>query len=135
VDEIDIAPQQAERFGDILGADVVAEFTARMAEVGQRLAGGTIWHVNSTGEGGGVAEMLQSIGGIQDQIEPGVSGLLVEPDDLAGFGEAVTGLFRDRDTAVSLGDAAQARVRAEYLAPRYLDRYFRLLLEVVPDRA
>jgi trehalose synthase len=67
------------------------------------------------------------VGGIQDQIEPDVSGLLVEPDDLAQFGAAVTSLLRDPETARALGRAARARVCGEYLAPRHLDRYFQLV--------
>lgn len=75
------------------------------------------------------------VGGIQDQIEPDVSGLLVEPADLTGFGTAVTALLEDRHAAASLGAAAQARVRKEYLAPRYLDRYLRLLLQLPVNRS
>jgi trehalose synthase len=71
------------------------------------------------------------VGGIQDQIEPGVSGVLVESTDLAELGAAMTDLLRDREAARALGRAARARVCAEYLAPRHLDRYFRLLVDVL----
>ena len=74
------------------------------------------------------------VGGIQDQIEPGVSGQLVEPDDLEEFGAAITELLRGRDTAESLGRAARARVCEEYLAPQHLDRYFRMLLDVMNEQ-
>lgn len=71
------------------------------------------------------------VGGIQDQIEPEVSGVLIEPSDLAGLGAAVTTLLEDEETATALGQAARARVCEEYLAPRHLERQFRLLLDVV----
>jgi trehalose synthase len=67
------------------------------------------------------------VGGIQDQIEPDISGLLVEPDDLAQFGARIDTLLRAPDTAAALGRAARERVCGEYLAPRHLDRYFRLV--------
>lgn len=70
------------------------------------------------------------VGGIQDQIEPDVSGVLVDPSDLERFGAAVTTLLRDPGTATAMGAAARARVAQEYLAPRYLDRSFRLLLDL-----
>ncbi len=71
------------------------------------------------------------VGGIQDQIESDVSGVLVEPDDLAQFGARVTTLLTDTDAAASIGSAARTRVCREYLAPRYLDRSFRLLLDLM----
>jgi trehalose synthase len=67
------------------------------------------------------------VGGIQDQIEDGVSGLLVEPDDDAEFGTAVTKLLRDNELARAVGDAGHARVGDEYLAPRFLCRYLQLV--------
>jgi trehalose synthase len=70
------------------------------------------------------------VGGIQDQIEPDVSGVLVEPSNLAQFGAAITSLLDDPDTAASMGTAARARVCQEYLAPRYLARSFRLIVDL-----
>jgi trehalose synthase len=67
------------------------------------------------------------VGGIQDQIEHGASGVLVEPTDLRGFNAAVRALLAEPETAAALGRAARERVCTEYLAPHHLDRYFRLL--------
>jgi trehalose synthase len=75
------------------------------------------------------------VGGIQDQIEPGVSSVLVDPDDLAGFGVALAALLRDRQSAEALGRAARDRVCAEYLALHHLDRFFALIGSVARDRA
>jgi trehalose synthase len=67
------------------------------------------------------------IGGIQDQIVDGESGLLVDdPNDLAAFGDAVTSLLRDGDRAAAMGKAARERVRAEFLGPRHLLQYVEL---------
>lgn len=67
------------------------------------------------------------VGGIQDQIEHGVSGRLVAPDDLPAFAASVASLLGAPDRAAALGRAARARVCAEYLAPHYLERHFRLV--------
>jgi trehalose synthase len=71
------------------------------------------------------------VGGIQDQIENGVSGVLIDSaDDLAGLGRAVTGLIEDPGVAEKLGQAAHASVRDNFLAPCYLARFLELALAV-----
>jgi trehalose synthase len=61
------------------------------------------------------------VGGIQDQIEDGRSGVLIDdPRDLRAFGEAVTQLLADPGRADRLGEAARVRVRKQFLAPRLL---------------
>ncbi|MFP5298203.1 MAG: glycosyltransferase [Actinomycetota bacterium] len=68
------------------------------------------------------------IGGIQDQIEDGVSGVLIDdPSDLAAYGKAVAGLLNDPEKAEQIGRAAQARVRDEFLGPRHLMQYMELI--------
>jgi len=47
------------------------------------------------------------VGGIQDQIEPDVSGVLIEPTELQQFGAAIATLLDDPDTAASIGSAGQ----------------------------
>jgi trehalose synthase len=71
------------------------------------------------------------VGGIQDQIVDGESGLLVDAEDLAACGDAVHSLLRDRDRAHRLGTAAHARVYEEYLAPKNLERTMGLIERLV----
>ena len=52
------------------------------------------------------------VGGIQDQIEDGRTGCLVEPRDLRGFGERVSALLQDPHAAERMGEAAQANTYA-----------------------
>jgi trehalose synthase len=67
------------------------------------------------------------IGGIQDQIEDGVSGVLVDdPADLRAVGAAIEGLLADPDGAARMGAAAHERVRREYLGSRHLVQYMKL---------
>jgi trehalose synthase len=68
------------------------------------------------------------VGGIQDQIEHGRSGLLVDdPHDPAEFGVAVAGLLADAPARARLGAAAHERVTDHYLASEHLTRYLDLM--------
>ena len=77
--------------------------------------------------------VASAVGGIQDQIEDGVTGLLVEPHDLAAFGERVSGLLADPHAAERIGVAARDRVRELFLGPRHLGQYVDLLERVLRD--
>jgi trehalose synthase len=61
-----------------------------------------------------------AVGGILEQIENGVHGLLVDPTDFAAFGGAVRELLSDPDRAAALGQAAHERARDRFLPPDYL---------------
>jgi trehalose synthase len=68
------------------------------------------------------------IGGIQDQIVDGESGVLLDdPKDLAAYGAAVRDLLQDPERAEKMGRAAQERVRDEFLAIRSLLQYLALI--------
>jgi trehalose synthase len=72
------------------------------------------------------------IGGIQDQVEDGVTGLLLDdPLDLATFGELVCSLMLDPVRARRMGEAAQRRVREQFLGTRHLLQYVDLLGRLV----
>jgi trehalose synthase len=61
------------------------------------------------------------VGGIQDQIVDGDSGVLLDdPRDLAAFGAAVTGLLTDPRRGARLGERARERVRNCFLSVRSL---------------
>ncbi len=68
-----------------------------------------------------------NVGGITDQIEDGKSGVLVEPEDLAAFGHAVTALVNDRDRSARMGAAARGRILELFLGPRHLMQQGRLI--------
>src|SRR5450631_1657220 len=53
------------------------------------------------------------LGGIQDQIEHGVSGVLLDdPLDLQAFGSAVNALLNDPGAATAMGSSAAQTVRS-----------------------
>ena len=113
-----------------------AEENAIMVNALQRRA--TIVVQKSLAEGFGltVAEAMwkgrpvvaSRIGGIQDQIEDGVTGLLVnDPHDLAAYGGAVNRLLEDPQRAEAMGEAARRRVAEHFLGPVHLKRYLDLI--------
>jgi trehalose synthase len=62
------------------------------------------------------------VGGIQDQIVHGRSGVLVDdPADLPSFGRALAELLADRPRARRMGRAARARVHDRYLPVRQFE--------------
>jgi trehalose synthase len=71
--------------------------------------------------------VASAVGGIVDQIQDGIDGLLVhDPTDLEAFGAAVESLLRDREDAATLADNAKQRVTDEFLGDRHLEQYVRL---------
>jgi trehalose synthase len=68
--------------------------------------------------------VASAVGGIVDQIEDRVHGLLVDdPADLGSFGAAVESLLRDREEAGRLAQNARQRVIDEFLGDRHLEEY------------
>jgi trehalose synthase len=72
--------------------------------------------------------VASGVGGIQDQIVHGESGLLIDdPRDLDTFGSYVLGLLTDPARADRIGAAARQRVREHFLGPYSLGRFFDLI--------
>jgi trehalose synthase len=71
----------------------------------------------------GRAVVATRVGGIQDQIVHGESGLLLDdPEDLAALGRAVAALLADPSQAARLGAAAHERVCENYLPVHHFAR-------------
>ena len=74
------------------------------------------------------------VGGIQDQIVDGESGVLIDdPQDLSGLADAIDGLLDDPPRAGQIGAAAHERVRESFLVPRHLLQYMRLIKRMLAD--
>jgi trehalose synthase len=68
--------------------------------------------------------VASAVGGIQDQIENAVSGILLpDPYDHGTFGEQVSKLLHDEELSSRLGAAAHARVQDRFLGDRHLIQY------------
>ena len=71
--------------------------------------------------------VASAIGGIRDQIEHGVSGLLLDdPTDGAELATALASLLGDPGRRATMGAAARERVRELFLADRHLIQYVQL---------
>lgn len=76
--------------------------------------------------------VASAVGGIQDQVVDGESGLLLpDPTDLGGFADLVAGLLADDELAQRLGVSAHERVRDQYLGDRHLIQYAELFAELL----
>jgi trehalose synthase len=72
------------------------------------------------------------IGGIQDQIVHGETGVLLDdPRDLAAYGAAVADLVADRERAEQMGARARERVREHFISVRSLLDYLELVRKVL----
>jgi trehalose synthase len=68
--------------------------------------------------------LASAVGGIQDQIVHGQSGLLLDdPQDLDTFATLLADMLMDEEYARMLGTGAKARVRDLYLGDRHLTQY------------
>jgi trehalose synthase len=75
--------------------------------------------------------VASNVGGIQDQITDGETGVLVEPGDLQGFAAAARGLLDDAERAGRIGEAAREQVRHAFLGPRHLTQYVELFVALL----
>jgi trehalose synthase len=72
------------------------------------------------------------VGGIQDQVVDGESGLLIDdPHDLVAFGRAIRSLLDDPERAARLGRAARQRVFDRFLGIGRLTEYVELVASLV----
>jgi trehalose synthase len=72
------------------------------------------------------------VGGIQDQIVHGESGILIDdPSDLGQFGAAINGLIEVPEEAARMGEAARERIRSHFLGTRHLIQYMQLLAALI----
>jgi len=155
---VDDDPEQPEVLADVQAARenidrkirdriVVAEIpmsdleeNALIVNALQRRAGVVVQKSIAEGFGLTVAEAMwksrpvvaSRVGGIEDQIEDGDSGVLIDdPKDLPAFGSAIVALLADPERATRLGRQARLRVMSEFLAPRYLVQQAELISSLV----
>src|SRR5262249_24868872 len=79
--------------------------------------------------------VASAVGGIQDQIEDGVSGILIQdPSDLAAVASAVDGLLEDQMRSSQMGQAARQGVLDHFLGTRSLTQYLDLIQGLLARR-
>lgn len=70
------------------------------------------------------------VGGADEMVVEGVTGLLVEPSDAAALARALGALLTDAPRRAAMGDAARRRAEAEFTLDGMLGRYEALYIEV-----
>lgn len=84
----------------------------------------------------GRAVVASKVGGIQDQIEDGSSGLLLDdPRDLTAYGRALVRVLTTAGMADALGRRARQRVIERFLGVRHLLQYADIIERLDRDRA
>jgi trehalose synthase len=78
--EVPVPRRPAAKLEPVLGAERYARLLAAAARFRGRLEGRTIWTVNSTATGGGVAEMLHALAGYVIDLEIPVRWLVITGD-------------------------------------------------------
>jgi len=123
--EVPLETRLRDGFADIASAADVERYERFVGAVGDRLDGRRLWHVNSTAEGGGVAEVLRSVLGYLKHDGLDVRWLVMEGD--AGFFD-ITKRIHNRLHG-ELGDGgALGELEAEHYA-----RVTEANLEVIRD--
>ena len=78
--------------------------------------------------------VASAVGGINDQVEHGTSGLLLDdPRDLGAMAGAIDSLLRDPVQAARLGRGAHLRVLDRFLADRHLIQYAELFAQLAGE--
>lgn len=76
--------------------------------------------------------LASAVGGIVDQVEDGVSGILLhDPTDLHRFAVLAAELFADPERRARIGAAARERVLRRFLGDRHLMQYGELFTSLV----
>jgi trehalose synthase len=80
------------------------------------------------------AVVASAVGGHREQIEHGVTGLLIpDPRDLGAAGAAIAELLADPARARRLGTAARQTVHDHFLPDRHLEQWLALLTSMSPS--
>jgi trehalose synthase len=80
--------------------------------------------------------VASAVGGIQDQLQDGVAGFLIDdPHDLGQFGDRTLRLLDDPDLAAQMGARGREVVRTRFLANRHALQYIRLFASMIGERA
>jgi trehalose synthase len=78
--EVRVPHRPLARLEPIIGADRYARLTDAAAQFAKQLSGRTVWTVNSTASGGGVAEMLHGLVGYVEDLDIPVRWLVISGD-------------------------------------------------------
>jgi trehalose synthase len=78
--EVNVPPRQVTRLESVIGSARSADLLLAAARFKERMGGRTVWNVNSTAVGGGVAEMLQCLVGYVEDLAIDIRWLVIGGD-------------------------------------------------------
>lgn len=81
----------------------------------------------------GTAVVASRIGGMEESVVHGVTGLLVPPGDVDALAEALLTILGDRSLAERFGTAGRDRARAHFSIDRLIDRFEALYQELLSE--
>lgn len=82
----------------------------------------------------GKAIVATDVGGNQEIVKEGKTGLLTEPGDVKGFARTINSLLDDEACRLRMGAAARKLWEEEYTAPLMVDRFESLYRELLESR-
>ena len=82
----------------------------------------------------GIPVVASRVDGIPEMVEDGVTGLLVEPEDVEGFVVAVARLLRDPDLRARMGAAGHKRAQTLFAPESYVKAMLELYASLSPPR-
>lgn len=84
--------------------------------------------------GCGLPVVATDVGGASEVIEPGVDGIIVEPDDARAIAAEVIGLALDPERRCEIAKRGMSRVRGRFSAAAMVERHFALYSKWLGDR-
>lgn len=139
----DALPKALRRRAHVVSLPMVdLEENGAMVNAIQRRADVLVQKSTAEGFGMTVAEgmwkerpvVASRVGGIQDQIVDGKSGILIDdPHDLEAFGTAICSLLADPERAGLIGKAARQRVAERFLGIQRLREYVEVVASLMPN--
>jgi glycosyltransferase involved in cell wall biosynthesis len=135
-----LAPDLAVRVdGEALGE--IVKLTGPVDDVTPHLAWADVLILTSRTEGlpgavleagaAGVPTVGFNVGGTAETMQPGVSGVLVDPGDVGGMIATIDGIARNPDELKRLGTTARQFVGEHYTLERSIRRYDSVLSELL----
>ena len=110
--EVSVPLRAPESLRSIAGRETGRRYERAVEAAGRALAGRTFWHVNSTAEGGGVAELLRSCLGYLNGDGIRTRWLVLEGDD--AFFRITKRIHNRLHGVLGDGGAIGLEQRAEY---------------------
>ena len=124
-----------------LGIADATHFLGHRSDVEVVLAAADVFTLTSSSEGlsntileamaSGLPVVATRVGGADELVEDGVSGILASPGAAGEIANALASLFQDPERRAAMGSAARARVEAEFSLAGMVQRYESTYLELV----